>query len=215
MGTDTCYTGDMSKVYSLATPDAAVLNAVAKPVPRDAISSPEIKDVLRAMLQIAEDRQGDASKPTVVGLAAPQIGAPWRIILVDLAADGSGGTPRFAFFINPTITAYSDEKEDGREGCWSTDRVCGIVPRAKRIFVEADDLQGNRSTTSYEGFVARVFQHEVDHLHGIRFPDRITNDAGLHWVEPEAFGDYRKRWKSWDVPCPRERWLAIKTGRSI
>jgi peptide deformylase len=66
--------------------------------------------------------------------------------------------------------------------------------------------------TTADGFVARVFQHEVDHLDGIRFPDRIDNDAHLHWVEPHEIATYAKAAPHWPRLCPRERWLGMKAG---
>ncbi len=128
-------------------------------------------------------------------------------------AVGGGEQPELKEFINPEVVDISDEVEDGREGCFSTGRVCGIVSRAKRVKVLAYDREGNQFEHAFEGFPARVAQHEIDHLNGIRFPDRIIDDTKLHWVAEEEFGDYRKNWQNRPVNCPREKWEAIKSGK--
>ena len=115
-------------------------------------------------------------------------------------------------YINPVIVEISNEKEEGREGCFSTSRVCGIVERAKKVKIRAYDRSGKIVEYDLEGLPARVAQHEIDHLDGIRFPDRIPDDSKLHWVEEEEFGEYRKQWQNWPVNCPREKWGAIKSG---
>ncbi|MGH9856743.1 MAG: peptide deformylase, partial [Acidobacteriota bacterium] len=119
---------------------------------------------------------------------------------------GGGEQPDLKEFINPEIIESSDELEEGREGCFSTSRVCGIVERAKKVRVRAYNRQGELFEHEFEGFPARVAQHEIDHLDGIRFPDRITDDRNLHWVEENEFGDYRENWRNWAVNCSREKW---------
>lgn len=64
-----------------------------------------------------------------------------------------------------------------------------------------------------EGFPAVIAQHEIDHLDGIRFPDRITDDSSLHWVEDGQYGEYRKGWRDWIIKCPRSRWEDMKSGK--
>lgn len=162
------------------------------------------------MLTIAYGTQGDATRPTLVGLAAPQIGVSKRIAIIGMNAVGGGEQPELKVFVNPEITDVSEGQEEGREGCFSTSRVCGIVKRAKRVTVQAYDRHGQQFSCTLEGFPARVAQHEVDHLNGIRFPDRITDDSKLHWVEEDEFGAYRKQWRGWSVLCSRSRWNAIK-----
>ena len=164
------------------------------------------------MFRVTYGRQGDAQYPTLVGLAAPQIGILKRIVIIGLNATGGGEQPELKVFINPVIIEESKEKEDGREGCFSTDRVCGIVERSKKVTVKAYDKEGNLITQVFEGFPARVAQHEIDHLDGIRFPDRIIDDSKLHWVEEEEYGEYRKHWATWEIKCPRSKWESIKAG---
>jgi len=195
-------------------PHSEVLNQVAAHIDPEAIVTPEIQGIIDRMYRVAYGRQGDAQYPTLVGLAAPQIGISKRIVIIGINAVGGGEQPELREFINPEIIESSDEKEDGREGCFSTDRVCGIVERASRVTVKAYDRNGQEVVREFEGFPARVAQHEIDHLDGIRFPERITDDGKLHWVKEEEFGDYRKNWRNWSVLCPRDRWEVIKSGKS-
>lgn len=196
----------------LIAPSSPSLNEVSEPVSIAAITHPDIQAFIDRMYVIAQGQQGDPERPTMVGLAAPQIGVNRRIILVGVDAQGNGEAPQLEALINPVITAASAHAVEGREGCYSASRVCGIVTRAQSVSVRAYDRYGKQVHYEAEGFPARIFQHEIDHLDGIRFPDHITNPAHLHWVPVEQFGDYRKHWSSWQKLCPPERWLAVKAG---
>lgn len=193
-------------------PESMVLRLTAEEIPVDEIPSEETQVLVDKLFRVAYGRQGDAKYPTLVGLAAPQIGISKRVVIIGMNAVGGGEQPELKEFINPEITELSDELEEGREGCFSTSRVCGIVERAKKVKVRAYDRQGGLFEHELKGFPARVAQHEIDHLNGIRFPDRIADDTNLHWVEENEFGDYRKNWRNWSVNCPREKWEAIKLG---
>jgi peptide deformylase len=193
-------------------PDSEVLNLVATEIPLDEITSPQNQALIDTMFRVAHGRQGDAKHPTLVGLSAPQIGVLKRVAIIGLHDVGGGEQPELKEFINPEIVAISEETAEGREGCFSTGRVCGIVERAFRVTVVAYDRNGERFEHTFEGFPARVAQHEIDHLNGIRFPDRITNDDHLHWVEEADYGSYRQNWRTWPVQCLRETWEAIKSG---
>ncbi len=194
-------------------PDSAVLNLTAKEIVTGEITNKETQDLVDKLFRVAYGRQGGAKYPTLVGLAAPQIGVSKRVVIIGLNAVGGGEQPELKEFINPEIIETSEELEEGREGCFSTSRVCGIVERAKKVKVRAYDRQGELFEHEFEGFPARIAQHEIDHLDGIRFPDRITDDKNLHWVEEKEFGDYRENWRNWAVNCPREKWEAIKSDK--
>lgn len=195
------------------------LNEVSTPVCACNILSQETQGIVDTMIQIAFGETQDRSKAVLVGLAAPQIGIQKRIILVDTAATGvftkdSGPPPpQIKEFINPEILWKSDEQVIWREGCYSTSRVCGIVPRSKQVLIRSYDREGNVLTQEYEGYVARIFQHEIDHLDGIRFPDRIADDNDLHWVEMDEIVEYRINWASWPNKFSRELWIEMKNGK--
>jgi len=112
-----------------------------------------------------------------VGLAAPQINVSKRMLVI-LTTDNNEELIEFALF-NPKIISHSIETTylDGGEGCLSVDReVPGIVPRYTRIKIEAYDINGEKIVIRLRGFLAIVFQHEMDHLNGIMFYDRIDSD---------------------------------------
>jgi peptide deformylase len=193
-------------------PNDPILNKIAQPVSLDEINHDETKQHIEAMLDVAYGNRLDRTKPTVVGLAAPQIGISKRIIAVDIGADGKGGLANLKLYINPEITYQSDDTSDWYEGCWSTDRVCGIVSRSNEIKIKAYTPEGKEIEETHKGYVARIFQHEIDHLNGKEFITHITDDSKLHWVEENEFSDYRNNegWRNWPKKCPREKWEKIK-----
>ncbi|WP_223700395.1 peptide deformylase [Sutcliffiella deserti] len=110
-----------------------------------------------------------------VGLAAPQIDVPKRMIAVHVA-DEAGKQYSYALF-NPKIVSHSVEQSylTIGEGCLSVERdVPGIVPRYARVTVKGTTLDGEEVKLRLKGFVAIVFQHEIDHLNGIMFYDHIN-----------------------------------------
>ncbi|MEO8785130.1 MAG: peptide deformylase [Candidatus Saccharimonadales bacterium] len=199
----------------LVSPNTEVLNQVSEEISPEAISHKATQELIDAMLRVANGEQGDKKRRTMVGLSAPQVGISKRVIVVDTASTGMGETPVLKAYVNPAIVSMSEQTEAGREGCFSTGNVCGNVDRSSEVTIEAYDRQGNQVTETWTGFTARIFQHEIDHLDGVRFPDRITDDAKLHWVEPDKFGEYRTEWANWDVLCSRSTWDGIKSGVKI
>ncbi|HSX11076.1 MAG TPA: peptide deformylase [Chlamydiales bacterium] len=202
----------------LLPPTDPLLNQRADEVCACHIQSDEIQSIIDQMIDFAYGNTKDRSKSILVGLAAPQIGIQKRIILVDTAAtgvftkDSSPPPPQIDAYIDPEIVWKSDEIALWREGCYSTSRICGIVPRAKKIVVRSYDRNGDVSTQEFEGYTARIFQHEIDHLDGIRFPDYVQNEEHLHWVEEKEMPEYRIHWANWEKTCPREKWLEMKNG---
>ncbi len=102
-----------------------------------------------------------------VGLAAPQIGISERFFIYDIGE-------KLNVVINPEILERSDEKELGEEGCLSLPEIFDKVPRSVFIEVEYFDQHGEKYTKKLEGYEARVFQHEFDHLNGKLFIDYLT-----------------------------------------
>ena len=132
--------------------------------------------------------------------------------MVDIGADGRGKVSDLKVYINPKIVWKSKTKEEWYEGCFSTDRVCGVVSRPKSVRIEAYTREGKKITEKHTGYVARIFQHEVDHLNGFEFVTHIKDDENLHWVEDTEFPEYRDEgaWRTWKTKCPRDRWEKIK-----
>ena len=112
------------------------------------------------------------------GLAAPQIGVSARVVIFELADN-----PRYphiapvphTVLVNPLLTPIGAEQDEGWEGCLSVPGMRGLVPRYRRLRYQGFDPYGTPIDRSVEGFHARVVQHEVDHLDGILFPQRVRD----------------------------------------
>jgi peptide deformylase len=193
-------------------PNDKMLVRVAEEIKISEIDSEETKKFIDEMMLVAFGEQGEKNKPLLVGLAAPQIGISKRIILVDVAADGKGQVGDLRLYINPEIVWNSEEVNEWYEGCFSTDRVCGIVSRPTNIKIRAYNQKGEMVEEEYSGYIARIFQHEIDHLNGKEFVTHITDDSNLHWVEDGEFPEYRNNegWRHWEHKCSREKWNIIK-----
>lgn len=159
--------------YQICTYGNPVLRGKAQPIP---LPDPGIGGLSQDMLKVMNGKRG-------VGLAAPQVGLSRRICVVnfDLKLDAAGPDgPRLnpdAVFplvlINPEITAKSGRQTD-TEGCLSVPEIWAPVTRALQITVVFDDLDGARREMVARGFLARVIQHELDHLNGVLFIDRMS-----------------------------------------
>lgn len=129
---------------------------------------------------LAEDMADSMAAAGGVGLAAPQIGISKRIIVFKVpgeraTAAANDGPLELQVLINPEIEPLSGEMELGWEGCLSIPGLKGEVPRYRKIAYRGFDLQGEKVLRQAEGFHARVVQHEVDHLDGILYPERMTD----------------------------------------
>jgi len=121
------------------------------------------------VVELLEDMAETMYKADGCGLAAPQVGILRRIAVVDV---GDG----LIELINPEITEQSGEESD-IEGCLSVDRKRGYVKRPKKVKVEAYDRNGDLMEYTAEGYLARAFCHEIDHLDGILFIDKMYKVA--------------------------------------
>lgn len=112
------------------------------------------------------------------GIAAPQIGVSLRVVIFEVREN-----PRYpqvapvpyTKLINPVLTPLGDEQEEGWEGCLSVPGMRGLVPRFRRLRYQGLGVDGEPLDRTVEGFHARVVQHEVDHLDGILYPQRIAD----------------------------------------
>lgn len=102
-----------------------------------------------------------------IGIAAPQVGVHDRIIIVDMTDTGPTA------FVNPKIVSRSFSRIDFEEGCLSVPGVYGMVERHKKVKVKAYSQNGDPVTLSLNGTLSVVFQHEIDHLDGILFIDKV------------------------------------------
>ncbi|MDD5376997.1 MAG: peptide deformylase [Candidatus Gracilibacteria bacterium] len=130
---------------------------------------------LRKYTRLADDMVRYIKNPENggVGLAAPQIGVSKRIIAVSLLRDGDDENYRTIAMINPEIVDHTEETECDNEGCLSVPGEHGDVDRWKRIKVSYIDSSLRPQSMLLSGLAARIVQHEVDHLDGILFTDRV------------------------------------------
>jgi peptide deformylase len=143
-----------------------------------AISDPQTLQVQQWIDQLLHQMETAGG----VGIAAPQLGIAQQLMIV-----ASRPTPRYpqapemppTVMMNPQILDRSIEMEKGWEGCLSVPGLRGLVPRHTAITVSYEDRAGNTQQQDLSGFIARVFQHEYDHLQGIVFVDRVENTQEL------------------------------------
>lgn len=154
---------------------------IVLPNPNLRTKSKRIGVVSDELLQIIEDMKKatldwEDSRPHEVGvaLAAIQIDKPYRIVIIRNNPDDKKSKD-FSVFINPKITKLEGEIEEDFEGCLSVKDLYGKVPRHTKVRVSAMDEDGREFRLKADGFLARVFQHEIDHINGLVFVDRIKN----------------------------------------
>lgn len=134
---------------------------------------PDLKRLADDMLETMREAQG-------VGIAGPQIGVMDRIFVAEIPADADDPDCGKSFvFVNPEITRYSEEVEEGREGCLSIPNWFGLVDRSTEIEIKAKTVNGKNIRLPLSGYLARVCQHELDHLNGILFIDHIKEKDKL------------------------------------
>lgn len=139
----------------------------------------EIKQIVEDMKTATIDWDQSRDHEVGVALAAVQIDRLYKIVIVRNNYDNKQDHT-FTVFINPEITKKEGEVVADYEGCLSVRDVYGKVPRHSKVKVKAKDLHGKEFRVTAEGFLARIFQHEIDHTNGIVFIDHIRDN-------PEAF----------------------------
>lgn len=121
------------------------------------------------------------ASPACVGLAAPQIGVPWRAFAVDVTGHRKAVSCHGTFVLFDPVIVSADTPVMAREGCMSVPDLTGDVARATRVTVTGTDRDGQRRTLTVDAFEARAVLHEIDHLDGLVFLDRVV---GPHAVYP-------------------------------
>jgi peptide deformylase len=132
-------------------------------------------DLIAHMRDITLEWEASREHEVGVALAAIQIDIALRVIVVRNDFDNKSDTT-FRAFINPVITKYEGEIVEDYEGCLSVKDIYGKVPRSSKVRIKALDVTGKEIRFSVEGFLARVFQHEIDHTNGKVFLDHIKDE---------------------------------------
>lgn len=142
-----------------------------------------VHDPFNPLVQsLIDDMMATVAEVNGVGLAAPQVYEPLRIFIV--ASRPSIRYPHAPVMeptamLNPELIWLADEKEKGWEGCLSIPAIRGFVPRSKKVGIKYLTRSGVLQEKEFSDFIARIFQHEFDHLNGIVFLDRIENNRDL------------------------------------
>lgn len=150
-------------------------------------------------LQVIEHLQAKYDgEENCAGLAAPQIGYSKRILILEVPddeelkkfrADLSDTLPK-SLWINPSYTPLTDEKRSDWEACFSVDDFAAEVPRYTEVAYEAWTPEGTRIQGKARGFLARLVQHEIDHLNGVLFIDRVPEEE---WISREELNRIRNK----------------------
>ena len=179
-------------IRKIVTVPNPVLREKAKPVRQ---ITPDIETLIDDMIETMREAPG-------VGLAAPQVGVGLQVIVVEYAegsedeepdaegdaeaappAQGSPGKPKKLYaVINPEISRQSKETELGNEGCLSIPDYMGEIERYNTVTVKGLDRHGKSFKLKTKGWMARIFQHEIDHINGVLFIDRTDK---VWKAEPE------------------------------
>jgi peptide deformylase len=141
------------------------------PAKKPRLSRPELETLVARMFASMVVAHG-------IGIAAPQIGVPLRVAIMDVDEAG-------IVAIEPTIEWTSDETEETSEGCLSVRGLYGMLERPLAARLIADDVTGKRFTLAGDEFGAQCMLHETDHLNGTLYVDRLRSRDDLHTVEPE------------------------------
>ncbi len=152
-----------------------ILRQTAEPITESEFGSEWLKELIKTMFDIMADKGA-------VGVAAPQIGISKRVIVF-----GTNYTKRRkpeypipdTALINPSLKVLSQEIQTGYEGCLNCGEIMGEVPRAMEIEYSGFDIDGNRITKKASGLEARILQHEIDHLDGFLFLDRVEEQGSI------------------------------------
>ncbi len=172
-----------------------VLRAKARPLTGQEIGSAQIQELIEHMRETMRDAPG-------VGLAAPQVGLPLQLAVIEDKAEYHAPLPEaellererkpvpFHVLINPELKLLSPPDVLFFEGCLSLSGFTAMVPRAARVAVDALDHEGKRVHIEASGWYARILQHEIDHLRGTLYIDRMRSRSF------SSMENYNRHWKT-------------------
>lgn len=164
-----------------------LLRRVARDLTPQEILAPEFARLIEDMVDTMHHEEG-------IGIAAPQIGESVQAAIIEIDIDSSRYPGQEPFgrrvFLNPRVTVLDGAEQGFWEGCLSVPNLRGFVERPRRVRVDYLDLEARERTIEAEGFLATVFQHEIDHLLGVLYVDRIRDRTKLATID-----DYIRYWR--------------------
>jgi peptide deformylase len=162
-----------------------ILRRVADELAPEALANADLQRLIDDMVATMVDEEG-------IGLAAPQVHASVRLVVLgdpEAEADDGDSLP-LTVLANPVWRFRSTETDEAWEGCLSLPGLRGWVPRSLRVVVGGVDRTGRAIEITAQGYLARVLQHEIDHLDGILYPDRMADLTRLTFLD-----EYRRYWQ--------------------
>lgn len=184
------------KIRSVGEP---VLRERARPLRPEEILLPGTQELIASMRETMRDAPG-------VGLAAPQIGLPLQLAVIEdreeymkdigreTLAERERKPVAFEVIINPVLTVESDPEIEFFEGCLSLPGLVALVPRARKVKVECLDAEGQPKVIRASGWHARILQHEIDHLLGALYVDRMRSTSLC------SLDNFTRHWKGKPIP---------------
>lgn len=170
-------------ILKIARMGHPVLRQVARKVEPAEIKTPAFQKLVDDMIETMREYDG-------IGLAAPQVHESVRLAVIGIEeGEGEDRTIRVLPVVNPEVTPTTKTTAEDWEGCLSLPRLRGRVVRPASVQVRALDRRGNRVEFDLEGYPARVAQHEIDHLDGVLFIDRMKSFETLCYLD-----EYSKYW---------------------
>jgi peptide deformylase len=175
-----------------------VLRTRAKALQPEEILLPSTQELIASMRETMHDAPG-------VGLAAPQVGLPWQLAVIEDREENMKDISRevlaererkpvgFHVIINPILTLETAVDVEFFEGCLSVPGLMALVPRARKVKVECVDENGHPRVIRASGWHARILQHEIDHLSGALYVDRMRSTSLC------SLDNYARHWKSKSV----------------
>ncbi len=184
-----------------------VLDVITVGDPRLRQRSREIEKVTPDLQQFIDDMVETMHAYDGIGLAAAQVGDLRQLIVIEVPEDEeTPGSGQLYVVINPEIIKSSAETEEGIEGCLSVPGYVGEVERATSVLVRGLDRRGKKFRVRAEGFLARVFQHEIDHTRGVLYIDRLTAPNRIWQVKEgeEEQAELRQEVPTESIPTPED-----------
>ncbi len=172
-------------ILDIITPENPILRQPAEPVSRDQLKT--LQPLIDDMIETMRAANG-------VGLAAPQVGRSLRLAVIETLpqydddGDEIPDSRDLFVIVNPEIVWQSRKEEEGIEGCLSIPGYVGEVSRHYAVRVQTQNRYGKKQRLKFNGWTARIFQHEIDHLNGILFTDKLTAPEN-YWTEEEYYKD--------------------------
>ena len=169
-------------VLNIARLGHPILREIAKPVDLKALTASGDN----ALQQLIDDMIDTMREEGGVGIAAPQVGRSLQIVIVEYQQNERYPSQEdipLTVYVNPVITYSGKETASFWEGCLSLKDLRGLVTRSRAVTVEAFSRDGKKMVVEAKGFLAVVLQHEIDHLLGKVFLDRMTDLTQLAWAE--------------------------------